>query len=535
MSRRLGCVVTLCLFLSASLYAQNTQRILEVDSEVYELIELLYLESSRTPPFPTLPSTAEELLLFLDLLDLASLSELGRETYLQLKEQLASEGEFQIADTLSVEANVIGTVEAYVKQNPDSLWQHGYEERQSMARFPVEFWFLDSLYAKMDLSMTENPGMVSVSDNYTNVFSGERNFAELDWNVPLNTVVSLGNTHWNIVYGRHQMKWGAGTTGDLLVSDFPDYYDNLTAHLYWDNFKYTVTYINMDAFAAGDETEPYFIDAYKAFYAHRFDVRMFDVVRLSLTESIMFGNRRPELRQVNPFFVFHNLFPDKYGNVGVLLELAVTPMKGLNLYGELASTEIETKLDGPGRPTSMGYLVGALASTPTRIGYMGLNAEYVHTDPWLYNRDTNLTKYTYHRLARSNFPNPREWIVKPFGYYLGPDTRMIFVGASLQKPKSYSVELGLYHYVQGELSLDVEYLSLDDNYVSTPSGDTSRQNVFQLSADYTPLSGLYAGLDLYVLWSGDETALLPSGGWDLQFAPYLSVDVLELVTHLTGR
>ncbi|MBU8912809.1 MAG: hypothetical protein KOO61_02215 [Spirochaetales bacterium] len=532
MLRKIMSVFLLSCFLPAFLFSQNRQRLFDVGDEAYEWMQVLYLESSWTPPFPTQPASAEEILLFLKRVDYDSLSEHGKNAYRALEDELDSEGVFRLADSLSVQANMNGSLEGYFKFDADSVWKHGYEDRLSMASLPLEFWFLDFLYAKTDVAMKESHGMVHVPGNYTNLFSAERTFAELDWNVPLNTVVSLGSHHWNVLYGRHQMKWGSGTTGSLLVSDYPDYYDTLTAHLYWDFFKYTVSYIGMDAYTAGDEAESYFVDAYKAFYAHRFDVRILDVARISVTEAIMFGNRRPELRHFNPFFIFHNWFPDKYGNIGLLVEVALTPIEGLHLYGELVNTEIETELDGDGRPTSSGYLLGSLVSMPLRIGYLGANVEYVHTDPWLYNRDTNLTTYSYHRLARGNYPNPAEWIVKPFGYFLGPDTRMFFVGGSLRRPQSFSVELGLYHYVQGELSIDDEYLSLEDDYVDTPTGDPSSQNVLQLAVDVGHMPGIDIGFNLYMLWSDDQTDLLPAGGWDVQFAPYLSVDALALTETL---
>lgn len=62
---------------------------------------------------------------------------------------------------------------------------------------------------------------------------------DLDFNMPYRAFVATGGEHWSFQIGRDRLSWGAGQTGNLMVSDSFKYHTMARVTTFSDWFKYT--------------------------------------------------------------------------------------------------------------------------------------------------------------------------------------------------------------------------------------------------------------------------------------------------------
>ncbi len=228
---------------------------------------------------------------------------------------------------------------------------------------------------------------------------------DLDFNMPYRAFVVAGGDFWTFQLGRDRLNWGAGTTGNLMLSDTFKYHNMARFTTFSDKFKYTFLssffphpshYIGGgDGQSTIGDGQDKLLDGIYMFMSHRLEWRMFkDKLGLTITESIIYQSEENfiDLRILNPVMIFHNLYIRSNSNSILGLELDYTPIKGLNIYAQAAVDEFS--LPGEAKPSAaetnypetFGFLVGLKGFVPMQkmVGYGSV--EYAYTDPYLYLR-----------------------------------------------------------------------------------------------------------------------------------------------------
>ena len=311
--------------------------------------------------------------------------------------------------------------------------------------------------------------------------------------------------------------WGMGQTGNLLLSDYSDFYNIIRFTTFWEKFKYTAVYIGLDSWLTDeekeiDETENglaggyyNFKEQYKALLAHRLEFRTTEQLNISFNESIIFGNKYINITELNPVFVFHNLFSPEYSNAMISMEADYTPTKGLNIYLQYALDEFQIPgyEDEDTRPAADGVMTGFRYIEPVKSGYLTFSGEFALTDPYLYNRWHPLTRFTNRRRIWSNIePDGYEYINKPIGYQYGPDAIIFYAKIGYSVSALYSADIDARYSIKGELndSLDdpQSYKTGEDaNSLSAGSGITENELVVGFHSTVFPLSRFSLSADLY--------------------------------------
>ena len=492
---------------------RNYQRIIPLSSPMYEEIDRLYLINGMALPSTSRPWSVDEAMLVLDRLPVQLPSPAEELSYKVINRELSEDidgGEKGKACwRISGELNI----EGYIKGNDSrEEWEHGFEEREPLLSVPVEGWFGEGFYTTMDLTLKEEYRAVTeIENNYTSIPSNLRDF---DWYFPFRSYLSWGGENWNLQFGRDQADWGMGETGNLLLSDYSEFYNMVRFTSYWDNFKMSFIYIGLDAWLTSGE-EDYgddlagdydnYREQFKAFLAHRTEFRTTEKLNINFSEAIVFGNKYLNITELNPVFVFHNLFSPEYSNAMISIEADYTAAKGLNLYLQFAVDEFQV----PGyegadtRPGANGYLAGIKYIKPAGTGYITLISEFALTDPYLYNRWHPLTRFTNRRRMWSNIdPDGYEYVNKPIGYEHGPDALVLYSKIEYVHKEIYKASLDARYKLTGELndSLD-DYLSYDTgtdaNSRYTVTGTAEKELVTGLHAVLFPEKRLSWGADFY--------------------------------------
>lgn len=498
----------------------NRQRVIPIDDDAYTYLDLVFLESGLARPSAFRPYSAAEFDEYIALVPADRLSPYGRELLALLEERLVTKQMVNNESGLGFSAGVTSSIEYYNKTDDASDYIFSRGDRLPMLSVPVEFWFFDSVYATSELTLKEDYRLSGgrwepitytrqetdpppVQSNSWNWFSTDVNVLELDWYFPTRALLSTGGEHWRLTYGRDSMEMGTGETGTLLLSDFPDYYDAISLSTNWRGWKGTASYIYLEPWLTASDLSriasgEYFMrirdygDPYKALFVHHLEFRpLVNLPRLPqfmffLSEALLFGSQYPQIRDFNPFMVFHNWFEYERSNDTLYAGFSLVPIPRVELYGEYFLNEFDTEYEGGNNfPGAAGWLGGLRGMLATPIGVFTGYAEYVHTDPLLYNRYHPLLKFVSRRRIWSYIePDQMIYVDKPTGYFTGPDANLASIGLGYMLAPQVEAQLKYSYIAKGEKDTESAYVEVPGE--TTPTGIPWLTHVIELSANYTP-------------------------------------------------
>ncbi|MDR1625892.1 MAG: hypothetical protein LBT33_05065, partial [Spirochaetia bacterium] len=151
--------VTLCVcaplfFCTGILYAEEKdQRIVALDTGMYETLSTLYLEQGRTLSSRSFPYTREELRQALRRLDFADLSEAGKSAYRQIEEFLADKPVYEEEGGLRFYPSARFNTEGYLHSDRDNgEWVYDGRDRQPFFGFFTDIVVADRLDLYIDIT-----------------------------------------------------------------------------------------------------------------------------------------------------------------------------------------------------------------------------------------------------------------------------------------------------------------------------------------------------------------------------------------------
>lgn len=517
------------ILLTMFLYGENGQSVIPVDSELYTYLDILTLKSGVTPFFASKPYSVAEVKEYLDALSPEALDGEGRKLYFRVRDELKAKSVVFSEDGVQFAFEAAITGEWYSQQNETVEWIHGFKERKSMAEFPLEFYLLENMYGLLHIPLKESQRMMDYSfTNHFNWISAERHIGELDWNFPLRAFFSFGDTHWNVLFGRDTLSWGDGWTGNLLVSDYADYHNIFQGSVFWSFFKFTLTYLTMEPYIGVVQNENYDPDLYKAFFAHRFDFRLFNIFTFALTESVMYGEKYPDLSNFNPLMIFHNFFIPERSNSLITLEGSANILGFAKIYGQYALDEAAGLYDD-GKPHTGGFIIGAEGGGFVGPAYFYGGAEWVKTDPWLYNHGNELTKFSNWRSAYSSIIGPK-WVFKPLGYRYGCDANVIGGKVGVLIPGFTDVSVDVIWRQKGERSINDPFLQSDTVHAQSPTGVSEDRLAIGFHGQCTPLQGMDLFFNGYYITMVNQNHTAGASAVDVQLSGGIGVQVIELLS-----
>lgn len=551
-------VLCIVLTLEASLFAGNLQKVHPLDSPLYRNLATLYILQGKALPSTSLPYNEDEAKRLLERIDRTKLaSNAERVLYEAILEEL--EPNRKQAGNLGYDMDLTLTGELYAHTktsdfNTEQDWTYGYGERKSLGTLSFETWPVDSFYSYFELSLTNNFGKLDNTETpfpnvqpnslygksplTTNIIMVAPNeLYTIDLNFPYRAFVSLGSEHWSLQVGRDKLSWGAGKSGNLMVSNTMPYQQFGRFTTGFDRFKYTLlssfyTHPQIFAYQNTDSTAPYYNaganaqdllgDGIKMFLAHRVEFRFLqDKLGLAISESMMYQSASGsiDLRFLNPVGFYHNQYIRGNSNSMLVFEADYTPVKALNLYAQLAIDEIAFGEDVPpmanSKPNAFGYLAGVQGALGLGKGVFTYSLEGAYTDPFLYMREqynpaTKQFGVGYDVIVRvlsNSMENLRYWQ----GYPYGGDAIVAHLNLGYERPDKERYEASALFMVHGILDINSTWTlySGSESLVTTPTTvnpfDTSETG----TVSYTLLPTFLAEYSLNKNLSGMVHIALP--------------------------
>ena len=495
-------------------------RIFSPGDPVIEDVRLLSRESGKSVLSLTPPFSGAELLNALEGIDTAALGDNARDAYARIRSAIdappvLSDGNlgFSLKPELSLEGRG--------RTNGDIVWTRDESESRSVLSLPLELFFAESAYAAGDLDVRADPTFYEGGSDLlgTNVpFESQR----FDLNVPLRAFLAAGGSWWTFQLGRDKLDFGSAFTGNLSISDDPDYHDFARLSLFSPNFKYSFLVSQLplsvnDLVAEGYGPAEDALDAttQRYLYYHRWDVRLFGKFSVGIGEGALVGNAAPEVRFLNPLTIYHSFFSwedydewtgekgegDMVGSLMNLeLEWAVFP--SFALYGQAVMNQFATNYEKErwpedGAPNGLGFLAGA--EYVTALGATGASFafEAVYADPYLYMLSSPFSSFIWmRRLSElSNKDMRYAWI----GHPEGRDFLLFALRARFSRPP-YDLTLKASYKLQGEHGLVWDWeRGPDSSGQSSPSGTAERRSLLSAELGWKVKPKLALGAYLAVI------------------------------------
>lgn len=329
---------------------------------------------------------------------------------------------------------------------------------------------------------------------------------------------SFGNKYFNLILGRFPHSIGNGITGNLLVGDNFNYQELLNVSLMSNHFSYNISITRFDMQRFIDEDSPdqnmttisrSEFDGDQQFrVVHRFDVNLFDKVRLALNLGTIYSSQYGfDMRFLYPFVFGHNYYNytntlpktdiDEANNI-MSLEAEWVIIDGLRLTAQAVIDQLQMSWENKDDiPAAYGAMANLEYDTQLGDGWIGTWIEAVYTSPYLYLNGKYVTTDTY-----SYVDNNLDYIVgykmlnlDDFGYsgYIhGPDTIVLAIGANYADAGGrFEAGANLMYKVQGMKGL--KYYSMDSQLTIIDMSDA------YIEQDPTKFK---------------KDNVTPSGGWD---------------------
>jgi hypothetical protein len=344
-------------------------------------------------------------------------------------------------------------VEGRLRSNTNLDWLKQEKQNPALLMVPLEFFLANRFYARGDVILRNDPSFYNDDKAYgTNL---PLDIQKLDANMPLKAFVSAGGPWWNVQLGRDRLSFGNGHTGNLAVSDSPDYYDFARLSLFTTNFKYsflvtqmpleTADYFYATGFAPTDDTTLKETNQ-RYLYLHRWDLRLWKTLSIGISEGLMVGNSPLELRYVNPLSIYHSFFSwndyEKWNQEGdmngslVSIDFEWALGGGIGLYGQAVMNQFATPYElehwpEDNSPNGLGWLGGIEYNQDIAGWRSQFYLEAVYTDPYLYVLSSPFASFIWmRRLSELSSKKLRyTWI----GYPEGRDLIQVSIGSNMYK------------------------------------------------------------------------------------------------------
>jgi hypothetical protein len=472
-------IIIYAAVLAAQLTAQSPAFLIETGSRLETELETLILRSGMVSWYQVKPWSLGDALQILALIDDEKLSETDKELKNKLRSHIsAQDGILYSEDDFVLGLEGYAAVEGYIGEKDPLLLR--FDQTKSLTELNLYMSLNQYIAAEGRLELSLEPFAV-LGDAYTNTLFFEGGFSNMLAEFPYYAYTSIGDIHSRISMGRYKRNLGPGHFSNLVLSSAPWFTDGIDFRTNWKNFAYSFSFIYLEPWLTSSELSAGYgdyqskgivsgnsiEDRAKSFVFHRVDMRLFDRLGIALSEGIMFGRKYPDLRLLNPFLIYHNLYEWYYWASLFSAEARLSLLPGLEFYGEFAFNQIQTPYEvetysADSQPKAAAYMAGLRYSLNTSIGLVQVGTELYHTDPFYMIREHPYTSYHWRHRLLSNYLGARPIVTEPLGFFLGPDSQALGFWASLNSYGDWDVDFEGFLFRRGVNRVDSPWSNTEE-------------------------------------------------------------------------
>ena len=329
---------------------------------------------------------------------------------------------------------------------------------------------------------------------------------EVDLNEPSRAYLHAESEHFGFTLGRFPVHWSPSPEFGLALSSSVPYHNGAEFALKMPRarFRFLVSSLNpwLEGTPPGDSSsEDYpvgseewlqrhtgsdhgagnfhnrvYDERIKTLFAHRLEGDL-GPLALGITETEIIGGKVPDLRDADPFMIYHNDFKDGYTNSAISLDAALRLPGGFSLAGEMYLDDVRyADTEGEGGPEALMGLLACVRQAFSRAGWDFLQSLHViRTDPYLYGYYQPLNEAYSRIVLASNDQRSgdsvfvdRYVVDYPIGYLRGGDAFDFWYRLDAWKGARWRLTAAAALLSKGEVGLDTPY----ESFYSVPSHDS---------------------------------------------------------------
>jgi hypothetical protein len=301
--------------------------------------------------------------------------------------------------------------------------------------------------------------------------------------------VTLALKNFNFKLGRDFVRFGAGKTGTLMISDQARPMDQFWASYTYKFFKFSFFVATLDPMMVPDTLSGSLVRANRFLSSHRIEFKLLNRFYFGITESIIYGGPGSnwELAFLNPFIFYHGvqLNGPVTGNTFGALDFAIYPLKNFSLFGEFLIDDIQLEKSVPAdlEPNELGLILGVQLTDPFKLSGTQFFAEYTRITNRTYNAFDPWEKFLHRQ--------------QPLGHFLGNDFDRWDFNMSQWLLPGFQVSVGFERIRRGEGRVQKEFdrpwlnLTLEQGFSEPfPTGIVERTNAAKFEITYHPRANL---------------------------------------------
>lgn len=469
-------IVISCVFCFS---LKNNQKIWPIDSEVYQKIKNAYIIEGLSLPSSSGPWSTAELLEMTELLNKES------ELYQNIIKELKQNPKHNPHKALGFNFGINLNLEAYLHTNNDNAfvgldkWMYNSQNMLPFFQFDWETYATDNFYGFIGLDFrntshypnNKDLGSKILSTNIIMFQNLEFEFS-LNSNMPNRAFLAFGGENWSFLLGKDRISWGHGETGNFAISNNLPFQNIARFSTFFNSFKFSFLlsfFPHQSMYYTDDGWSNYYsqtteVQGLRFYMAHRLEGRFLgNKLSIALTEAMMYQSDEGQInfKFFNPMDIFHNYYVRNNANSSIILELDFTPIKKLNLYGQLIIDEYAVFNEPSGKdskwahPNALGFMLGGKTSFKLKNGYFYGSFESVKTDPFLYLRYKNSSTQKEDNLYGLDYVvgfcdfNSGIWDEYFLGYTYGGDALIFNLNAGWTNYKNLKIEGNIFYMLHG--------------------------------------------------------------------------------------
>lgn len=521
--RRLLLVITIFL-VSLSTFGANMSTIAPLSSEVYENLETLYLLQGLAPPSQAKPWSQAEIESMIGDFTENNLSGLRKSLFKLIKQELEK-------NKRAVTVGISLSPEMYAHTNGDEFyldtdWIYGYDKRKPFATLLLELRIGDFFYSYGELAY--GYGRVTMQDSLSKIDDlpeiwlgvgalvpqeyGDKPVITLaqsaiyrrsflfnlppvdmiDLDTPRRALVAVGGKDWVASLSRDKIEWGNSHIGNFIFDSHVDYQE----YLRFKFFKGRITFDTVFMFMDTNYNSLYsstFTGPSQLFLTHRLEIRPWQIFSFAISENVIYRYDTFEARYLNPAYIYHNLNNSDLFNAIAHIEMNLTPLPGLQLYGQSVLDQARAPTESDSEASAWGFSAGLTYKRSLQKGILSSTAEFAYTTPLLYRRDKvdflMFHKYSINRHV--NYPFHKILVFDYIGFPYGGDSQVFLFEAGYRIPSVLTIQVKSLFIRQGEMNFYISHNTDNKNTGQANIQDKSPYGNKVADTFAIGISGLY--------------------------------------------
>ncbi len=532
-------IFILIFLLCTSLFAQSGQMIVDLDSDIYNEIDMIYSLGNQLHPSSSRPWTLSELDYYLGNIKTENMGKAERNLYNKiLKDRRALDTSYQIDDYTRVSTDLTLSSQAYAHTNTDYAlsddttldsnyyeWSEGgLDDRDSIIKFDGSVSYKDNFYWFMSLEYGNSKFYPlldgdTINDNYyykitedtidsnngfsllthdgtsiyipsydpyyssyfsNNIFDSNRDLKAMG---PYRNYLSLGNGPLSFSFARTELSFGESMVGNFLLDESQHYYDYTNLSYYSDKFKVSWLNVFFDTqYTNGQEEET--LDGFKIFMLTKFEMPITDSLSFSFSDGMMYEADTLNFANLNPTYFFHNLNNSSIFNSIANFEFSYQMDRGRSLYFQFVVDQLKLVTESDdSEPSAVGLIIGGKQIFDFEDYLVDLKMEAGFTSPQLYKRE-GVDFLVYNRYYTNSSEGNLTYVhdLNYMGFPYGGDCIFAQIESNYYSLKNYGFSATYFLLLQGPSTILSDYDAATSVF---PDDIDSMRNTLSFDGNYT--------------------------------------------------